>query len=366
MNKGDEFYNLLLPIQIDSTMNSETMSSQLQPLVNWLSRNTPAKLYRFFSGNERSIEQFKKDEIWGSRASTFNDPYECLPSFDMDRINNDLVKALDIESLKEFFEAVKNGYRLPQMAGIPDKLMQSILAFLNQPDFYEQLESKFSFFRDQIILWWQSICGEVIYKFFNLFNQSQRQQYITCFTENQNATLMWAHYANSHKGFCLEYNWGEIVAHTNNCLAERKILLMPVKYSEKRFDASSYIFPIIQDWIKTKMNLDFELYFSDFLIYIKILLTKSLDWSYESEWRMFSSIPDAEPETDFRIQLIHRPTAVYLGAKMPQEKSDMIEQLCMEKEIPCYKMLQSYNDNRFVVEPELYSVIKERAGIHNP
>ncbi|MDO5326625.1 MAG: DUF2971 domain-containing protein [Clostridia bacterium] len=366
MNRGDEFFNLLLPIQIDSTMNNETMNSQLQPLANWLSHNTPAKLYRFFSGNERSIEQFKKDEIWGSRASTFNDPYECLPSFDMERINNDLVKALDIERLKAFFEAVKNGYRIPQMTGIPDSLMQSVLAFLDQPDFNKQLESNFPFFRNQIILWWQSIYREVIYKFFNLFDQSQRQQYITCFSENKDATLMWAHYANSHKGFCLEYNWGEIVSQTNNCLAEDKILLMPVRYSEKRFDASSYIFPILQDWINTRMNLNIGLYFSDFLIYIKILLTKSLDWSYEREWRMFSYVIDAMPDTNYRIQLIHRPTAVYLGARMPQEESDMMEQLCMEKDIPCYKMIQSYNDNRFVVEPELYSVIKKRAGIHNP
>lgn len=245
-------------------------------------------------------------------------------------------------------------------------MMESMLAFLNQPDFNKQLESNFSFFRNHIILWWKSIYGEVINNFFNLFDQSQRQQYITCFTENQNATLMWAHYANSHKGFCLEYNWGEIVSQTNNYLAENKILLMPVKYSEKRFDASSYIYTILQDWIKNRMNLDFQLYFSDFLIYIKILLTKSLDWSYESEWRMFSYVNDTKPDINYRIQLIHKPTAVYLGARMPQEESDMMEQLCMEKEIPCYKMLQSYNDNRFVVEPELYSVIKERAGIHNP
>ena len=361
MNKGDEFFELISPIEINSAMDNETIIKQLQPLCDWLFCNTPQKLYRFFSGNERSIEQFKNNEVWGSRASTFNDPFECMPSFDVEKINNDLMRVIDIEMIKKFVEAVKNGYRLPQMNSMSKSLMDSILSFISQPDFDKRLEDNIHLIKEQFFLWWRSVAEGTYDSFFKIFFYQRNQEYITCFTENLDATLMWAHYANSHKGFCLEYNWKErLLSQPSGFLIDNKAYLCPVKYSDKRFDATSYIYTILDNYIKEQTGVDFELYFRDILTSIKALLTKSIDWSYEKEWRMFSYEQNAKPEIDYKIQLIQKPTAVYLGARMPQQQADMIEQICLEKEIPCYKMLQTYGDNRFVVEPELYSGFKEK------
>lgn len=46
---------------------------------------------------------------------------------------------------------------------------------------------------------------------------------------------MWAHYANNHQGFCVEYD----TANQNNALF--KGFLFPVQYSEKRVDLTSFL-----------------------------------------------------------------------------------------------------------------------------
>ncbi len=73
--------------------------------------------------------------------------------------------------------------------------------------------------------------------------------------------LMWAHYANGHRGICLQFaldKWE--FAHTGT---------LPVTYSPER--------PFLQ------IN---KVTFADLSIAKLIALTKSADWSYEEEWRL--------------------------------------------------------------------------------
>lgn len=52
---------------------------------------------------------------------------------------------------------------------------------------------------------------------------------------------MWAHYANNHRGFCVEYD----TANQNNTLF--KSFLFPVQYSEKRIDLISFLLKKAQE-----------------------------------------------------------------------------------------------------------------------
>lgn len=36
--------------------------------------------------------------------------------------------------------------------------------------------------------------------------------FTACFSENRHSLLMWSHYANSHKGFCIEYHLCDILS----------------------------------------------------------------------------------------------------------------------------------------------------------
>ena len=78
---------------------------------------------------------------------------------------------------------------------------------------------------------------------------------LCCFTTENSNHLMWSHYADGHKGFCLEFD-------TRKCklLSEK---LFPVTYSDE--------FPIIKEFDEIIPNG---------------VLRKTKKWEYEKEWRL--------------------------------------------------------------------------------
>ena len=86
---------------------------------------------------------------------------------------------------------------------------------------------------------------------------------VACFLDNKDNLLMWAHYADSHKGVCLKFD----VLEALDFFAPAK----RVKY------ASSY--PIYN-------------YLSDKNKVADLLFTKSKDWEYEGEVRVIKDKPD--------------------------------------------------------------------------
>ena len=287
-NKGEEFFHILAATHIDTNCEKESLVEQTRLISQWLVYNTPSKLYRFFSSKERNIKAFEKDEIWGSRPSTFNDPYECIPCYDTDYLDASLLQALNLEKEKQFFNAVRNGYRLPQMQSAPREVIDSILSMLNDPEFENSFQANHVAFVNIITSWWKTAFGEIAQEFIEYFINAQQEQYITCFSENRDASLMWAHYADSHKGYCLEYDWSENIASKESSYHnEYNTLLAPVYYSAQRFDATSVVFNMIESKLKSTLKIDMPTYLSDSLLSIKSLLVKSVDWSYEKEWRMF-------------------------------------------------------------------------------
>ena len=84
------------------------------------------------------------------------------------------------------------------------------------------------------------------------------QRGIYCLTPFPKSTLMWSHYANDHKGICLEFD-------KHNPLIEKA---RPVNYCRA--------YP---EWtLKALLNNP-----------LPIVLTKSMDWCYEREFRLIAS-----------------------------------------------------------------------------
>jgi len=87
------------------------------------------------------------------------------------------------------------------------------------------------------------------------FGTSSSNEFITCFTTNENNSLMWAHYANAHRGICIGFR-------TAACAALR--CARPIIY-QQALPTSDTSFVGRDD---------------------AIFLTKSADWKYEQEWRV--------------------------------------------------------------------------------
>lgn len=162
------------------------------------------------------------------------------------------------------------------------------------------------------------------------------QSYIACFTENLYSSLMWAHYADSHKGFVVEYKAIDLFPD-----------ILPVRYSPERIDATDLVFYCLAYKLSAEYHIHSEL--KDMLLPTKILTNKTTDWKYEKEWRIFKQDP---PELDFekeykgghQVILKKSPIAVYLGCRIERKHEEILCNIAREKGIPVYKMRYNTTD----------------------
>ena len=114
------------------------------------------------------------------------------------------------------------------------------------------------------------------------FNQVNRQKcFVFSMSEAYDNELMWAHYANSNKGFCIEYDFNK----APNLEAEiwRKLIsIYKVIYKDEQEEFS---FMRILDYVM-KGQTDQEEYKSISYDMMQKLITKKAFWSYEKEWRI--------------------------------------------------------------------------------
>jgi len=125
--------------------------------------------------------------------------------------------------------------------------------------------------------------------------------------ENTNL-VMWSHYADNHKGYCVEYNLNSNIINQLNFENEDEVFLMKVEYEDT--------------------PLDFLSLPSNFQFYLR---RKSKLWEYESEVRYISSKKGIHKIPSDSIK------AIYLGANINQIVKETIFKLCTEKKINLYQ-----------------------------
>ena len=149
---------------------------------------------------------------------------------------------------------------------------------------------------------------------------------ISCLSESCDSLLMWAHYANNHKGICVEYELLEI----NKQLHFSPI---PVLYSDKRAD----FFTFNQDTIDADTTR----------IFIESITSKSSDWNYEKEWRIIrdDSACGNNWNSDKKGALLDmiRPKSVIMGCMVQPEFEERIRDYCEKHQINLYRMEKDLN-----------------------
>ena len=156
--------------------------------------------------------------------------------------------------------------------------------------------------------------------------------YVGCYSESNVSSLMWAHYADSNRGICLEYDFNKLPV---DCWL--KSIIFPVVYT------SSPIY--LEDLIK---DTTYEIY--DYSIDAAVLcaaINKSSVWSYEHEWRMIWVMPPVEKERRIRINQQINPSKVYLGYHFLKsffyyDKEENDKKKVLEKNIADFNKLLDY------------------------
>ncbi|MDR6966925.1 hypothetical protein J2X31_000925 [Flavobacterium arsenatis] len=159
---------------------------------------------------------------------------------------------------------------------------------------------------------------------------------ILSLTKNWNNTLMWSHYTNSHKGFCIGFDPKD--EYFQNFLSsdlKKSKLIMEVVYSDKRVEIPLEF---------GKKKLEFEPF-----------ITKSTDWKYEEEVRVISTLNMSDKKINSNpvdIHLFKVPhksiKEIVAGANMDKENEDLIKDFCTKNKIEFYK--SKISDEQFNME----------------
>ena len=147
-------------------------------------------------------------------------------------------------------------------------------------------------------------------------NQINSACLIGCLSTDYKNRLQWSHYADSHRGFCIEYDF---------CGAKGDVLnqafLLPVIYSEKRPSVpwKAALVDTDENRIEARMQMT------------KALLTKDAVWEYENEWRILLKSDSANLK-------MPNVTCIYLGKAISEENRNRILEIARENNIPVKQM----------------------------
>ena len=220
----------------------------------------PLTLFKYEPLSLQAIQNLKRQVVYFGSPSQFNDPFDCTltPRFK---------GPTDIEASAVAAKLLSDRAAPPQM--------KVLLQSLPMPELKKQLLKSA---QDLV----QQQCED--------FNNNKG---ISCFSEVNDNLLLWSHYGGQHRGFCLEF-------HTDQ---EPLTKLHRVTYASDIPEVDVARIMVHEDY---RHVLD-------------LFCTKSIDWSYEREWRVIHS----KAGTAFTYEAIALKS-IYFGAKMTDQDIDML------------------------------------------
>ncbi|PFP09388.1 hypothetical protein COJ90_21020 [Priestia megaterium] len=285
---------------VEKMFGIHSTEEEVQSALALKDQHIPKSLYKYRAFDEYSVRNFREQTLWFNLAKKMNDPYDSALTVNQEKIVDMAYKASGREEMVREELA-----RLKSLGLSEDKIKESeeeFHAILQEER--EKINSNYEKNQDKI--------PGII----------QDSTFISCFSERNDSMLMWSHYTDNHKGFCLEYEFMK----PENIEVEPifKEALNPVIYSDEMFDMSDYILYAAetkQPWSQR--------------VAAHPVIRKSKEWEYEKEWRLVQFHQDRKEGYPVRF---FKPKAIYLGAKISEEHKDKLMLLADYKHIDVYQM----------------------------
>lgn len=335
----EEFAKRLYSTVIPEGTLPEDIQAMIRPVSETIREMMPKSLFRFRACNEMSVDAFLNDNIYAVTADKFNDPYDTLVRYDLEGIEKWVNTVMNTETLGQMKTWFAEGWDLPKEVNhiLTTEITDVLKVALSSIEDIKEIEGRIEETRERMI--------SMIETYFPILSETtKRYSTIACFSESVESILMWSHYADSHKGFALEYDFGPTLEQPI-----KNVGLFPIVYSEERLDISDYI-----AWAFLKI-LGFPAKMPDMAASIKNALWKSDVWAYEKEWRMIDLTQ--RDITDEKASAIHyKPVAIYYGRHMSGDDKRRLHKVAKEKGIKEYEMYLDYSSLRYEM---LYREYKE-------
>ena len=210
----------------------------------------PRFIYKYYPSNKNRIEDIITNKaIWFSKATDFNDPFDCRLAIDTNNTPDEIIK--HVNYLCSTREVSAQGY------------LRVLLNFLN-PKYRNETTN-------------ESVQYSIM------------KSGISCFSKNKDNLLMWAHYSNSHEGYCITFD----------ILKDPSFFMIPIILSYKT-DYPDF------NYIREKPSL-FQFIFGN----------KSIDWKYEEEIRI---VKQEQGQVKIKPEAIVKITFGIQNQKSNQEK----------------------------------------------
>lgn len=299
----EKFFDLLFPPDWSSLRINDAYALKAKFIPKFLYKYRPVRPY--------TIENLEDNTIWLSSPMKFNDPYDSAMTADIERvIKRNFVKQLT-PNLTEKYKIPKDVLENALKSLEPLSVLLDWLATTGQSVINPQ---NVNALKKTLSAGMQIQCDMLREKVFLMHFENAQ---ICSLTTNPDSLLMWGHYADQHKGFCIEYKTDGV----DPIHDLRLRLLYPVRYSNELTD-SSFIFEQTSGVVMNNLAPQ------------RALLNKSSEWAYEKEWRVvISGILKADMAWKFLY-----PSAIYLGAKISIEHEKQLVQIADAKGISVLKM----------------------------
>ncbi|AXE21170.1 hypothetical protein DR864_27250 [Runella rosea] len=185
-------------------------------------------IYKYFRVNQYLYDTLISNQLFFSSINQFNDPYDCHMT---------VLEDIPIEDFKVFLDAYFS----------EESREKYLAAFKENPK-------------------------EFVQPFINMFRDWINNFGICCFTKEKNNLLLWSHYADSHKGVCLGFDYDLMIKKFN-------------QYEEVEYSDTPFYFDLKHPQESVS----------------KTLLRKSRHWEYEREIRF---VMERSKNADFFLEAL--------------------------------------------------------------
>ncbi|HEX7648653.1 MAG TPA: DUF2971 domain-containing protein, partial [Noviherbaspirillum sp.] len=238
-------------------------------------------LYKYRSVTPYTAPMLKEGTIWAATPGTLNDPHETRAEIFTSYIDG--IEALEKRQLlATYMLALEHAKGRPTFFGLSGKHKKKFEQDIRnaRPDAIDYLLDLFERARKSAPISWEpSSIKDTI----QALKRTLAGIGVISLAEEIGNALMWAHYANSHTGFCLgfEYDGNTALSQGYTCGAVQYSQFYPALAIDKLEMQANINIDLAHKTARRDLSFDI----TNPVLY-DIIHTKSQEWSYEKEWRV--------------------------------------------------------------------------------